>query len=235
MFLACKHWNFHHYGYMDAQVEDKQKYNRNVNLLLQELEEEEGNAWTHYYLATEYYRREDFNKAFEHVNQSIFLFIKDGTIPPPSMLYSLKYSILIETRSWQGAWPSIKSAVKMFPDYVDLKFYMGVILYYNKMYPEASACFDECLELGENNYNYLSIKGVGSFRAWYLKGLCFEELQNGEEAILAYLKALDISHSFTPARQALAKLINQQPSLIDYVKTRITPEGFDDLLETSPD
>ncbi|NLK52490.1 MAG: glycosyltransferase [Syntrophomonadaceae bacterium] len=224
----------YHYGYMNAQVEDKQKFNRNVNLLLQELEEEKNHAWTHYYLSAEYYRRREFKKAFEHVNQSILLFIKDGTIPPPSMLYSLKYSILIETMSWEGAWPSIKSAVKMFPDYVDLKFYMGVILYYRKMYPEALACFEECLELGESNFNYLSLKGLGSFRAWYFKGLCFEELKNEEEAILAYLKALIVSNSFTPAREALVKLINKQPSnFVDYVKNRFKPEEADYLLRIS--
>jgi tetratricopeptide (TPR) repeat protein len=62
------------------------------------------------------------------------------------MLYSLKYSILIETDSWEGAWPGIKSAVKMFPDYVDLTFYMGVILYHKKMFKEALACFQKCIE-----------------------------------------------------------------------------------------
>lgn len=215
----------YHYGYMDSQVENKQKSIRNVNLLLQELEEDKSHAWTHYYLAMEYYRRRDFKKAFEHVNQSISMFIKNGTIPPPSMLYSLKYSILIETGSWEGAWPSIKSAVTLFPDYVDLKFYMGVILYYKKMYQEALACFKECIELGENNLNYLSLKGLGSFRAWFFIGLCFEELRNEEEAISAYLKALMISINFIPAREALIKLLDKQPgTLADHIKNNFKPE-----------
>lgn len=201
----------YHYGYLNSQVEDKQKFTRNVNLLLKELEEEKDHAWTHYYLATEHYRRRGFEEAFEHVNQSILQFLTGGMIPPPSMLYSLKYSILIETGSWEGAWPSIKSAVNMFPDYVDLKFYMGVVLYYKKMLQEALMCFEECIELGENNLNYLSLKGLGSFRAWYFKGLCFEELKNEEEAILAYHKAVEISENFTPASEALIELINKKP------------------------
>ncbi|MEN6462995.1 MAG: glycosyltransferase [Syntrophomonas sp.] len=208
----------YHYGYLDTQVEDKQKYLRNVNLLLQELNEEKNHAWTHYYLAMEYYRRKKFNAAFEHVNQSITLFIREGTIPPPSMLYSLKYSILIQTGSWEGAWPGIKSAVQMFPDFVDLKFYMGVILYNKHMYPEAIDCFKECIQLGEDNLNYLSIKGLGSFRAWFYIGLCYEKINNPEQAFLAYLKALVISNSFLPAREAIKKLINVQPTLGDLIK-----------------
>lgn len=219
----------YHYGYMNAQVDNKQKFNRNVSLLLHELEEEKNHAWTHYYLAAEYYRRNEFKKAFEHINQSITLFINDGIIPPPSMLYSLKYSILMETRSWEGAWPGIKSAVKMFPDYVDLKFYMGVILYYKKMYQEALACFQECLELGENNLNYLSTRGLGSFRAWFYIGLCFEDLKNQEEAFLAYLKALMVSNNFMPAREALIKLIDTHPTLAERIKY-LKPE-FKELLE----
>jgi glycosyltransferase involved in cell wall biosynthesis len=202
----------YHYGYMDSVVADKQKYNRNVNLLLRELEEEKDHAWTHYYLAAEYYRRREFKKAFEHVNQSIFLFLSGGFVPPPSMLYSLKYSILIETGSWEGAWPSIKSAVNMFPDYVDLKFYMGVVLYYKRLYEEALTCFEECIELGENNLNYLSLKGLGSFRAWFFIGQCLEELKEEDKALLAYLEAIKLSNGFTPAREALDKVKKKKPN-----------------------
>jgi len=223
----------YHYGYLNTQVENKQKFLRNVKLLLQELKEEKDHAWTHYYLAMEYYRRNHFKKAFDHVNQSITLFIKEGIIPPPSMLYSLKYSILIRTESWEGAWPGIKSAVQMFPDYVDLKFYMGVILYYKQMYQEAMECFQECVQLGEDKLNYLSIKGLGSFRAWFYVGLCFEKLQDPQEAFLAYLKALMVSHNFLPAREAVNKLINMQPALGELIKY-LKPE-FRRFLQEQPD
>ena len=161
-----------HYGYLNSQIENKYKFERNVKMLLQELNEDKSHAWTHYYLAMEYYRRRYFKEAFDNINRSILMFLNEGIIPPPSMLYSLKYSILIETGSWDGAWPGIKSAVTMFPDYVDLKFYMGVILFYKKMYLEAVACFEECIKLGEKNLNYLGLSGLGSFRAWYLDVSC---------------------------------------------------------------
>ena len=222
----------YHYGYMNSQVENKQKFKRNVSLLLRELEEDKSHAWTHYYLAAEYYRSNDFKKAFEYVNQSIKLFINDGIIPPPSMLYSLKYSILMETGSWEGAWPGIKSAVQMFPDYVDLRFYMGVILYYKKMYQEALDCFRECIEMGESNLNYLTIKGLGSFRAWFYAGLCFQELKDEEQAFLAYLKALIISNNFIPAHEAIPKLINMHPALADRIKY-LKPD-FMKLLQINP-
>ncbi len=148
------------------------------------------------------------------------------------MLYSLKYSILMETGSWEGAWPGIKSAVQMFPDYVDLRFYMGVILYYKKMYQEALDCFRECIEMGESNLNYLTIKGLGSFRAWFYAGLCFQELKDEEQAFLAYLKALIISNNFIPAHEAIPKLINMHPALADRIKY-LKPD-FMKLLQINP-
>ena len=208
----------YHYGYMNSQVDNKQKFNRNVTLLLQELKEEQSHAWTHYYLAAEYYRSKDFRKAFKHVNQSIRLFLNEGIIPPPSMLYRLKYSILLETGSWEGAWPAIQSAVRMYPDYVDLNFYMGVILYYKQKYQEALDCFKVCIQLGEDNLKYLSIKGSGSFRAWYYIGLCLVKLNSQEEAFLAYQQAITISNNFVPAREAIAELISMQPKLGDCIK-----------------
>jgi len=171
----------------------------------------------------EYYRRNQLIKAFEHVNQSINLFIKEGIIPPPSMLYSLKYSILIRTESWEGAWPGIKSAVQMFPDYVDLRFYMGVILYCKQMYQEALDCFQTCIQMGEDNLNYLSIKGLGSFRAWFYTGLCFEKLNDTKEALLAYLKALMVSNNFQPAREAINNLIDMEPAIAELFK-HLKPE-----------
>lgn len=196
----------YHYGYMDSCVENKCKYKRNVELLLRELEENRDNAWTHYYLATEYYRVKDYKNAFAYTNQSISLFLSQGVIPPPSMLYSLKYSILIETGSWDGAWPSIKSAVKLFPDYVDLKYYMGVILYHKKTLRAALECFNECIIMGEDSLNYLTHAGLGSFRAWFFKGLCLEELKNEEQAIQAYQQSLKLSDGFEPSRVALQKI-----------------------------
>lgn len=216
----------YHYGYMNARIEDKQKYKRNVNLLLKELEEDTDNPWTRYYLATEHYRRRNLKEAFEQVNESIRQFLKKGIIPPPSMLYSLKYSILIETGSWEGAWPGIESAVKMFPDYVDLIFYRGVILYFKKMPLEALNSFEECIRLGETNLNYLSLKGLGSFRAWYYKGLCLEELKREEEAAFAYLQAINGSNHFTAANEALVKLIhNHSKTFLDEITQRFGEEA----------
>jgi glycosyltransferase involved in cell wall biosynthesis len=194
----------HHYGYTESMVQNKEKIKRNLTMLEKELETTENPHWIHYHIATEYTRLGQFQQAFTHVNLSILHFLQAGRMPP-FLVYKLKYSILISTGSWDGAWPGIEKAVAIYPDYVDLRFFMGFIQLKKGMYQEAIETFDKCIDMGEDNLNYLILKGVGSFQAWYHKGLCYEKLDQPLEAVRSFLQACIQSQSFTPALEKLAE------------------------------
>lgn len=195
----------YHYGYLNDVVEKKEKIARNLKLLEQDLQDGVNLHWTHYHIATEFARLERYEEAYKHVNLSILRFLQEGLMPP-SLAYKLKYSILINTGSWDGAWPGIERAVAMYPDYVDLWFYMGFILFQKEMYSEALPAFEHCIELGESHIQHLVTRGLGSFQAWYLKGTCHERLNQPESAKAAYAEALRIRPSFTEAREAFEKI-----------------------------
>ena len=195
----------YHYGYMKDVVARKDKIKRNLDLLMHDLKDGANLNWTHYHLATEYARLEQFEEAYQHVNLAIMHFLQKGLMPP-SLAYKLKYSILINTGSWDGAWPAIERAVALYPDYVDLRFYMGFILLQKEMVREALDAFERCIEIGEENLKHLVTKGLGSFQAWYLKGICHEKLNQQEQAIEAYSQALKLCPNFGDAREALDKI-----------------------------
>lgn len=197
----------YHYGYMNQVVAKKDKHKRNLELLEKEIEMGEATPWTHYYIAAEYYQMKKYNEAFINANLSIFEFLKIGHIPPPSILYKLKYSILVNTGSWEGAWPGIEKAVAIFPDYVELWYLKGIILYQKKDYKKALKAFDECLKLGETNLDYLIVKGIGSFHALFFKGQCLEELHATEKALTCYLEALCLSETHEHSISALKNLL----------------------------
>lgn len=177
--------SIHHYGYLTEITEAKEKGSRNFQLLELELSDPSHSPWIEYHIASEFYRDSNYEKAFMYVNQAIIAFIQKGLMPP-SLLYKLKYAILIETNSLDGAWPSIEKAILLYPDYVDLHFYKGYILYEKKEYSNALESFDKCLELGESHTKYLILRGVGTFKAWHYKGLCLEQLGKTDEAKIAY-------------------------------------------------
>lgn len=177
--------SIHHYGYLQEVTDKKQKGQRNIRLLEKEMSDPAHSPWIEYHLASEFYRQEKYQQAFQYVNKSILLFLQKDQ-KPPSLLYKLKYTILIETNSLEGAWPSIEKAILLYPDYVDLHFYMGYILYKIGNYATALQAFEKCLELGDHHTKYLVLKGTGSFKAWRYKGLCLEQLGKKNEAQEAY-------------------------------------------------
>lgn len=177
--------SIHHYGYLQNVVEMKQKGKRNIKLLEHELSTSTHSPWIEYHLASEFYRQGEYQQAFYYVNQSILLFLQQNQ-KPPSLLYKLKYAILIETDSLDGAWPSIEKAILLYPDYVDLYFYKGYILYKMNNYTDALKAFEKCLELGDHHTKHLILKGTGSFKAWNYKGLCLDQLGKFNEAQAAY-------------------------------------------------
>ncbi|MDP4164519.1 MAG: glycosyltransferase family 2 protein [Bacillota bacterium] len=199
----------YHYGYMNQTVVKKNKHERNLELLEQELKEGNGNAWTHYYIAAEYNQMQKYKEAFAHANLSIYEFLKAGHVPPPSILYKLKYSILISTGSLDGALPGIEKAVALYPDYVELRYQMGTILYFKEEYAKAAEVFAECILMGEDNLTHLITKGVGSFHSWYFKGLCLKKLNKKTEEALCYLNALTMSETYAPALNALIDLVHE--------------------------
>lgn len=193
-----------HYGYLDKVVRDKQKSDRNLTLLLKQLRKQENNAWIHYHLASEYYRKKQYERSFQHVNRAIVLFLSDG-LTPPSLLYKLKYSILLSLGSFRGAYPAIEKAIQLYPDYVDLHFYKGIMLLFLNKREEAIKAFDRCIELGENQWSHLTQFGLGSFQAWYYKGICMEKTDQ-QEAVRCFKKALSLYPDHQEAAEALTRL-----------------------------
>ncbi|PGW35223.1 glycosyltransferase family 2 protein [Bacillus thuringiensis] len=166
-----------HYGYLDGRVKEKNKHQRNLELLQLGLQEKNPSPFIEYYLASEYFSVKNNEKAFYFVNECIRKFIEQGLLPN-AIVYQLKYTIILASKYIHRGWPSINYAIKLHPDCVYLHFLKASILYHLKKYHDAIDTLDYCIELGENNPNHLILKGTGSFRAIDLKKKCLKKLKN---------------------------------------------------------
>lgn len=195
----------HHYGYLEDIVQKQNKTERNLYLLEQAKQEPDYDPWVDYHIASEFNRLQRYQEAFTAVNTSLYRFIERKQ-KPPSLLYTLKYSLMLSTGSYQEAYPGIEKAIEIYPNYVDLHFYKGVIFFLKKRYQDAIAIFQHCLTLGEENMQYLILQGVGSFYAWYYIGKCHEGMDNKTEAITAYEQSVQCCSNYKLAKKALSHL-----------------------------
>lgn len=207
------HTKIYHYGYMDSVTQSKKKYERNLRLLQKERHCPGYSPWIDYHIASEYYRAEQYGEAFKQINISIMRFLQNQQLPP-SLLYKLKYDILIVLGSFDGAWPGIEHAIALYPDYVDLYFYKGIILYAKKEFEEAVTVFRHCLELGETRTQYLTRVGFGGYQAWYFIGRCCEDLGKPQEAVQAYAQTISLYPGHPEAQSRLLALGKHKVGLI---------------------
>lgn len=66
--------------------------------------------------------------------------------------------------------------------------------------------FSALRSIGETTDQHLSLRGTGSFHAYYYLGLCWEKLGNNQSAINAYDKAYELSPTYSIAKDALNRL-----------------------------
>lgn len=196
-----------HFGYLDHYVEKKEKHNRNFKLLEKEKRRHDYDPWIDYHIASEYYRRKDYHAAFENVNQCIYRFIENEKIPP-SLAYKLKYEILLATGSLNNALDGIDRALMIYPDYVDLHYYKGLIHYKKEQYEEAIDAFQTCVDLGEDA-PYLILKGVGSYMAMYMIGKSHEAIGRVDDAISVYDQLVKRYQEFQPPMERLKLLVER--------------------------
>jgi glycosyltransferase involved in cell wall biosynthesis len=203
----------HHYGYLDPIMKKKEKSKRNLRMLEEQLKNGEKIYWAHYYIALEHYNKQEYQEALERVNLSILAFLQKMVLPL-SMVYKLKYSILIAMKKFSEALHGIERAIYLYPDYVDLRFFKGLILYNLEKYEESLKCFKECIDMGEDNRDHLILKGVGSFQAWYYTSLCLQKLNKLEDAVVALMNGLLIAPEFKEALDSFSQVLKDEEMLI---------------------
>ncbi|MGN8648364.1 tetratricopeptide repeat protein, partial [Gracilibacillus sp. HCP3S3_G5_1] len=101
----------------------------------------------------------------------------------------------------------------------DIIFATLVILFNLKKYEESIQCFNNCINMGEENRKYLILKGVGSFQALYYISLCQEKLNKKEAAIVSLINSLIIAPQYNETLEKLTVYLKEDKTLVfSYLK-----------------
>ena len=194
-----------HDGYLEGGKSD-----RNVKLLLGELERSPKSAYYQFQLGIEYVSLGRADKAFECLREAFDL--AKGEEPfAPNVVVEFLY-VLMELKRFEVGLEVIQrtgSRLDDFPDYhlVCGLFYMELVRSDVRKHiaylPRVEACYKRCLELGESD-RYKSVRGTGSFLAQYNLGVLYHVFDDEPGARRCFESAAQ--DGYAPAAQMLEKL-----------------------------
>jgi len=202
---VCLEAELLHDGYLETTKSD-----RNVRLLLRELEREPKNAHYLFQLGVEYSSLGKIDKAFECLEKA-YIFVGSNDAFAPNIVVDFLHAIL-ELKRYETGLKVIQESEKSLADFPDFHFVCGMF-YMNLVksdpakniafLPKIEACYKRCIALGDTNH-YKSVRGTGSFLAYYNLGVLYHVFGNKTAACHCLEEAAKAGHE--PSIQLLNQI-----------------------------
>lgn len=199
---------------MDFRVEHSGYYKvnksqRNLPLLLKQLENNPEDTYTLYQIGRTLYVDKAYLEAQIYFEKCYKYETIEQTSNKELVIYYL-YSIIRSNSNYEKGLEIIRRERKVYLESADFNFvcgifYMNLILYdinkYVGLMEQIEKCYLKCLEIGDGNS---IVEGVGSYRATYNLGAFYEVTGNMQSAYKCYEESARLS--FNPAKIRLKNL-----------------------------
>lgn len=168
-----------HRGYDGNLEQRKQKTNRNIGLLLNQLKEEGDDPYLMYQLGKSYYMQEDYGSASQWFDKALYFDLDPSLEYVQDMVESYGYA-LINSEQYEKAL-MLLGVYDEFAINADFVYLVGLIYMNNAKFTEAIAEF-----IKATNMKGYKMEGVNSYRAYYNIGVIHECLGNVDKARVYY-------------------------------------------------
>lgn len=195
-----------HYGYTDQQISDKDKINRNLKLIEEELEQKPNDSLLRYHYGVELFRAEKYTEA-------AIVFTNTANATNPQTIYFpklIRYLVMSHqsAQEYPQALHALNLGLQFFPDYADLYYYKGLIHLELKNFALAKEAFQKAVSMPEQQLQYASFGGVRGFRSYYHLGNIAERLLNEEQALKYYILSLQDNPEFRHSLERIIEILN---------------------------
>nr|WP_275297846.1 glycosyltransferase [Clostridium sp. YIM B02551] len=212
--VICKDIKIYHYGYLNKSIYTKNKQDRNINLLEEQIRKNPNNAFAHFNLGTEYSRLDDSEKALQHYYKSYEKFN-----PRKGYSYLLIFRIAFENykiKDYETTLKFINIGIEHYPKFTELYFLRSLVYKDMNMPIKQISELEKCIELGESPIQYRCIFGVGDFKAYYELGNVYFNFKDYETAYNYYEKAINID--FISPIYSIVFILKNKNTPIDEIK-----------------
>jgi tetratricopeptide (TPR) repeat protein len=218
----------HHYGYLEPTSRAKEKTDRNMAIVMEEVARKPKDSFTLFNAGVEYQRTGRFDEALAYFQRAF------ATLPSLRAYYaSLLLRNIVATlhamEREEEALDVLRDALEAYPDFTDLHYLAGQIHTSRREYREAVRSFRRAIELGDHGGDrYLAQAGMGSFYSWHALGALYGVMGDTHEAVRAYRRAVATARGFYAAplvKLAAALLESDDPETVREYLTGILPEA----------
>lgn len=170
-----------HVGYQGDSTLKQTKANRNLSLLLTELENSPNDPYILYQIGKSYYYVQDYQKSLSYFEKALEQPV-DTNIQYVRSLITMYGYCFINTKQYTDAM-MLAAVYDELQDDADYLFVMGLIYMYNAQFDMAIAQFQKATTI-----DTCTVDGVNSYSAFYNIGVIYECLGNTKEALNYYKK-----------------------------------------------
>jgi glycosyltransferase involved in cell wall biosynthesis/Flp pilus assembly protein TadD len=205
--FAISSLRIRHYGYLKSRIDERNKHERNLKLLEQELATNPSSAFTHFNLGTEYVSIGDAPKASTHLEESFRLLQREDA------WHEIAYASLLATRlvgirrtvgDLDGADRLAVQLLGLYPAFTDLVYERGLVARERRQWAAAAAHFQTCLEMGDAPARYAGMVGRGTFLALAALAAVAADAGDQDRAVAYLEESLDRFPTYLPAGLDLA-------------------------------
>ncbi len=180
----------HHYGYLEPTSRARQKTDRNMAIVMEEIARKPDDSFTLFNAGVEFQRIGRFEEALDYFSRS-FRALDSLKAYYASLLLRNIVATLNAMERWDEALDVLADALSAYPDFTDLHYLQGQIHASRREYRAAVQSFRRAIDLGDHGGDrYLAQAGMGSFYSWHALGTLFEMMGDAHEAVRCQRNAI---------------------------------------------
>ncbi len=205
----------HHYGYLEPTSRAKEKTDRNMAIVMDEVALKPTDSFTLFNAGVEFQRIGDHDTALGYFRRS-FNELASLKAYYASLLLRNIVASLHSLERWDEALDVLADALQAYPDFTDLHYLQGQIHTGRREYRAAVKSFRRAIELGDHDgARYLAQAGMGSFYSWHALGQLYEMMGDTHEAVRCQRNAIRDANGFyaAPVMHLTRLLLRSDPPL----------------------
>jgi glycosyltransferase involved in cell wall biosynthesis len=221
-----------HLGYLDWVVEDKDKRNRNIPMILKQLEVDPENPFTLFNLGNEYVALHEYEKANECYQKSMVHFNKTEGYAPHLLFRAAM--CLYNLKRYGQAIGVLDRALQFYPACTDMEYLKGSIYWEWKRYTLAIDSFNKAIAMGEAPKEFKFSDHCATIRPHYALGKLYAGLHDYRKSLEEYSKILEYDNSYYiilyDIAEALKELVLDQGEVESILRKFVSGEELPGLL-----